>query len=821
MPMPIDPFLAEITATLGSSPSLILTATPGAGKTTRLPPELLNIVGGKVIVLQPRRMAAVAACERVAEERGWTVGGEVGYQVRFDSRCTSHTRLVFMTDALLVRKMLDDSELSGVDIVVIDEFHERGLNQDLILGCLRELQELGRAIKILVMSATLEAGRLLEFLPGSRHIAVPGEIFPLTVRHTQQPLSLQLNSGFYERVVQATQSAMRESHGDILVFLPGQGEIAQLARRLESAGRAVVPLHGSLPLAQQRQVLQAPSEPRVILATNVAEASMTVQGVDFVIDTGVAKVMKMNPHSGFSTLELTRISRFNARQRAGRAARQKAGVCLRLWTSFEETTQLQELPPEAQRADLSAALLFLAHLGVTNFARFAWLDAPPRPLLEICVRHLVKLGSLDAESRLTDLGRQLLRFPLEARWGALLSLAEREGLGEAGAQMCALLSERDIVYARDQVSSEGECDLQFRMSLLDDDVKGLDRRAVTAVLDSCRQLNGLILRPGASAWQPDQITRLLLRSQRDRLCRRRGETFKGLMVGGRGVRLDQHTHVRHSGFFIALNGVDLPGQAETLVSLASGVSKAQILEHLREQIVVDEQILFIEEKGEFFAQRTRSIDGLALEEPSLTPVPAHMVRDQLAVILARKWEWLASQNAALGRWLSRWKFFVQYEPDFASALGEEQIGKALALAAFGKTKVTEVVAENLVSFVEMAMAPEAVAEMHQQVPDKFIAPSGALHLIDYEIGQPAYVDVRLQEIFGLSVSPTLVGGKIPLTFRLLAPNYRPVQVTSDLANFWRKGYLEVRKELRTRYPKHSWPDDPLTARPEAKGRRRS
>jgi ATP-dependent helicase HrpB len=806
--LPIDAQLNAITDAVREHSNLILTASPGAGKTTRLPPELLSAVKGQVIVLEPRRMAAVSACHRVAEERGWTLGQEVGYQVRFESRVGRDTRLIFMTDALLLRRMIDDPELRGIDLIVLDEFHERNLNQDLILGALRELQELGRYIKVLIMSATLDVNRLQQFLSDAPHIEVPGKVFPLVVRHSSETIHYQTDFSFYDRVTKAVTSAVQETKGDILVFLPGTGEIRRLQERLEHLNRDIVTLHGSLPLNEQRRVLAKPERPRVILSTNVAEASVTVQGVDFVIDTGLAKVMVTNPHSGFSSLELTRISLFNARQRAGRAAREKSGVCLRLWTEHEERTQPQEMLPEIQRAELSQVLLWLANLGIRDFKNFSWLDIPPDAAINVATRSLKLMGALSKANELTERGKKLMRFPLPPRLGLILLEAETMGECRLGARVAALLNERDGV-ARDATTLT-ECDVTYRLGLLDE-----KSRSTETILQSAAQLERLMKGAAGKANDP---RKLLLLSQRDRLSRRRGKTARGLMVGGRGVRLDAKSQVRESEFFLSLSGVDMPGQSETLISVASGFSKQELLNWLGDQVHVEESVEFVEEKEAFFATRVRSIDGLPIDEPSLLPVAAELVQDRLAEILSHKWEWLATKNESLGHWMARWKFLCRTLPEFEAKLGEEQISHALSLACFGKKSVKAVVDENLVSFLEMSMDQDAVRTLHAQVPAKFAAPSGVSHKIEYL--EAPYVDVRLQEIFGLLETPRLLFDRVPLVFRLLGPNFRPVQITADLKNFWAKGYIEVRKELRARYPKHSWPEDPYTAEPEAKGRRR-
>ena len=806
--LPIDPLLPDIVTAIKRHQNTILTASPGAGKTTRLPPELLSCVKNKVYMLQPRRLAAVSASHRVAEERGWSVGKEVGYQVRFESKVEKDTRLVFMTDALLLRKMIEDSELKDVDLVVLDEFHERNLNQDLILGALRELQELGREIKILIMSATLDVSQLKDYLPDSFHLDVPGKVFPLDVRYSSQSFSYQTDRAFYDRVTQAVHQATKETDGDILVFLPGTGEIRRMQEQLGSLNREVIPLHGSLSLVEQRKALAAHDKPRVILSTNVAEASVTVQGVNYVIDTGLAKVMNVNPQSGFSSLELNRISLFNAKQRSGRAARERAGVSLRLWSKHEEQTQAEQLVPEIQRADLSSALLWLSHMGVRDFAGFSWLDTPTSVALKISTEALRRMGALTESNEITERGQRLMRFPLPPRLGLILLEAEDMGECRLGSQVAALLSERDFMFH--ESTTHTECDVTDRLHLLEEKSRGTE-----VIRQTAEQLQRLMKGPAGKEQDPKL---LLFKSQVDRLCRRREKSARGLMVGGRGVRLDPRSQVKQSEFFLALSGVDLPDQAETLISIASGLTKAIVLKTFADKIEIQESVEFVEDKAAFYLSRVRSLYGLPLEEPSLKPVSAEEIQDRLAEILFSKWDWLTEKNESLKSWLPRWNFLCRHLPEYKEQLDQEQIKETLNMACYGKTSVQAVVDENLVNFLEMNLSAESVRTLKEQVPAKFTAPSGVSHPIEYL--EAPYVDVRLQEIFGLLETPKILFDKIPITFRLLGPNFRPVQITADLRNFWSKGYIEVRKELRARYPKHSWPEDPYTAKPEAKGRRR-
>lgn len=821
--LPIDSYLDDIVRTVSASARTILTAAPGTGKTTRLPPRLLECVPGRVAVLQPRRLAAVAACQRICDERKWSVGAEAGYQVRFESRVSASTRLIFMTEALLLRQMLEDPELKQVDLLVIDEFHERTLNQDLILGAVKELQEMGREIKLLVMSATLDTPRLSRFLGEVAVFDVPGVSFDLDLRHSNQSLSLRTDHAFHDRVTLAARAADRETDGDILIFLPGVGEIRRLSERLSEAGgrRAVFGLHGSMPLAEQQAVLKPSSVPRYILSTNVAEASVTVPGVNYVIDTGLARVMRTHFRTGFSKLDLERIALFNARQRAGRAARERDGVCLRLWTSHEEVTQSEAPDPEVQRVDLSQALLFLAHLGVADFGGFSWLDHPNGALLQMASRWLRETGALDREGRLTRQGARLLEFPLPPRWGAVLALAETRGASALGARAAAILSERDFVDAvrLREMRDFDESDLLFRMGLLDDKRSDLvHRRALESVLQVERQL--LSMARKNSAKDPADLDELLLQTQLDRLCRRRGKTERALMVGGRGVKLAPTSQVRESEFFIALDGVDLGDQNETQISLASGLDKNSLLKYLGDRVEARSDVFYDEDRDQFYQRRSRFFKDLPLDEPVLTSVGAEQASEAMIQAMDERWSALVERNEALKHWFERSSFLHHYNKDFPADLSQDERRRFLEMACFGRTRMADVAAQDLVGLLEGAVGADRARTLREQAPAHFVAPTGSRLKIHYEESKSAYVEVRLQEMFGTPASPKLAFGKIALTFRLLAPNYRPVQVTSDLASFWRNGYVEVRKELRTRYPKHSWPDDPLTAPPVAKGRPR-
>lgn len=823
--LPIDSYLSHIVDTVKANSQVILTATPGAGKTTRLPSQLLKSVAGRVAVLQPRRVAALSACQFVAEEMGWQVGQEVGYQVRQDSKFSSNTRLLFMTDAILLRRLIDDPELLDFDLIVIDEFHERNLNQDLILGILKELQELGREIKILIMSATLAVEELTQFLLTSVHIDIPGKVFPLEIIYSQQPLSLKLDDAFIQRVSKSVLSMdVDAGTQDILVFLPGVGEINRVRNKLSEykLNREVLSLHGSMPLDEQKKVLQASDRRRIILATNIAEASVTVPGVNAVIDTGLVKVSSANLNSGFSILNLSAISKFNATQRSGRAARQMPGQCLRLWTVHEESSKPQQMLPEIARMDLTSAVLLLSSLGVNDPKTFAWLQNPPDALLRKAQSYLVFHGAVNDSGAITDKGRELLAYPLEIRFSNLMLEAQSLNL-EAGlvGHCVALLQDADLLSSESQFASASESDLVDRLEILNDESprkKNPSSFNIRKILDSSKQLQAIYRRNSSKKTQDDFaiLQRALVITQADRLCLRRKDSDRGRMVGGRGVRLSPNSQVKKSEFFLALSGRDLAGQAETIVEFAHGLTKSEVLDILQDQIESREDIVYNFEKGQFFAQKFRIFQDLILDEPTLTKVSSQDVGDRWVQVLLSQWSEIVESHKGLKSWMSRWTFFESEK----KYLTQENIKQALEMASVGLQDMSALLRQDLVYFIEMQIAPELLREFKKLVPSDFSAPSGGSHPIQYSDIEDPFVEIRLQEVFGLTKTPTIgVQGK-PLVLKLLAPNFRPVQVTSDIEGFWQRSYVDVKKELKGRYPKHSWPDDPLTAVPVQKGRRR-
>ncbi len=838
--LPIDHFIPTILDLLANEANLVITAAPGAGKTTRLPPALLSAAPGKILVLEPRRMAAIAAAHRIAEENNWKVSEEVGFQVRFNNKTSKNTRLIFMTEALLARQMIQDPELQNVDIVILDEFHERSLHVDLTLGLIRELQELGRKIKIIVMSATLEAEKISRYLLDAPIISVPGKLFPLDIRYQKTSQQLKTLQPFYETLFQLVKEAQQKTVKDILIFLPGIAEIEKTKSILlawaDTKNIKLVTLHGSLSVEAQRQVLQKSSIQRIILSTNIAESSVTLDGVDTVIDSGLVKIMKLDLRTGFSRLELSRISLSSAIQRGGRAARQFPGINYRMWTPQDEINFSKSETPEILRSDLSESLLFLAAQGIQQFDKFSWFEKPAAVNIEYALRQLKSTNALDSHNKLTELGKHILHFPLPVRLSRLLITGIEYGCVELAAKIAALLQERDILrknMASEFLGDKFECDLSVRLEILNQNGNSL---ALQNVMQSYRHILHLAKHYKSNKQPLDENEArqlLLMLSYSDRLCRRRKNSDRGLMVGGRGVRLSNESLVATSEFFVSLNGMEVASDAETVVNMASGIQKEFIFKYLSDHITNKTEIIFNEEKKKFYRQEFKSLWDLPIEEPILALATPKEVAEKLPEILATNWSMVLASNSDLMHWWQKILFLREQQavlsPEIQAELAQlfdgELFNKPFChdifmQACLGENNIDTVVKKNLVYFFENNLSLNLKKILRDELPCQIKVPSGRLIPLHYTQGKPPYLEIRIQEIFGWKETPRILFNSISIVLHLLAPNFRPVQITNNLESFWQHGYAEVRKELRIRYPKHQWPEDPADGHAEAKGRRR-
>jgi ATP-dependent helicase HrpB len=848
-PLPIDGVLPAIVEALRAGPNVVVRAPPGAGKTTRVPPALLDagLVGPRerVIMLQPRRIAARAAARRIAEERGVEVGGEVGYQIRFEDRTSARTRIAILTEGLLTRKLQTDPTLEGVGCVILDEFHERSIHADLGIAFLREIQETLRPeLKIVVMSATLETQSVARFLGDAPIVDSPGRTFPVSVTHLETADERHV----VDQVVGAVKRVLRDpadDGGDVLVFLPGAGEIRRAEAELLplTEGRIdVFPLYGELEGDAQDRALRRGSRRKIVLATNIAETSLTIDGVTVVIDSGLARVLKHDPARGGDRLDLTRISRASADQRKGRAGRTRPGRVLRLWTEPEELRMPLADTAEITRVDLAPVLLDVIAWSGKDPRGFAYYERPPTASLDRALATLEAIGAVEpSHDRLTALGGRLRALPTHPRMGAALVEAKRLGIVELGAAACAVASERDFVRRTPERSATRDVvagsDLHHRVELLGEleasrfssgvaSRMGVDAeraRAVAKVRDRFIDLARRALPDVPEGKRPADeeaaLGRALLAGFSDRVARRRAPgSDRYLMVGGRGVRLAPESVVKDAELVLCVDLDDSRREAESLVRWASVVERAWLAPRLERRHVYR----FVPEREAIeAATETRYLDVVLDESVDTRGGDV----DAMSAALAE------AALADLGRALSfdddlrqlelRLELARRHAPEAnLPTLDANLWAQVLPTLAHGKRSFAELRAVRLVDVLRAELGHAKLAELERLCPERFDVPSGSRVALRYEPGGPPVLSVRLQEIFGMAATPKICRGRVALKLELLGPNFRPVQVTQDLDSFWDGTYAEVRRELRARYPKHSWPDDPRTAPPQRKPGRR-
>jgi len=861
-PLPIDALVPELLAALRQRPSLVVEAPPGAGKTTRVPAALLDagLAGaGEVLVLEPRRLAARMAARRVAEERGEAPGETVGWQVRFEDVSGPRTRLRFLTEALLVRRLLDGPTLEGVGAVVLDEFHERHLHGDLALALLRRLQAGPRPeLKLVVMSATLDAGPVAAFL-GAAWLRSEGRAFPVAVEYLSPEEAARPEVRLEQRVASAVRRAAGEgTEGDALVFLPGGAEIRRCKEALlpwaEARGVELLPLHGDLSPEEQDRAVRPSRRRKVILSTNVAESSVTIDGVTAVVDSGLARVASHSPWSGLPRLALQKISRASAAQRAGRAGRTRPGTCLRLYTRHDHDGRPEHDRPEVTREDLCETLLLLAVLGVPELE---WLTPPPAAAAEAARSLLLRLGAVEEGLRATALGRRLSRLPLHPRLGRLALAASERGWPREGALLAALLGERDIRERWDRdpraTPPTGPSDLLETASLWEEAGRsrlsperlrsmGLAPAAVQGVERARRQIEVALRKvatrnptapasPTATSTQQEAakeeaLLLATLAAYPDRVARRRAPgSDEVVLAGGGSARLAAESVVREAPLLVAVDAEERKGErgrpGGALVRVASAVTQEMLLE------LFPGALRFLEEAvWNAAAERVDGVERLVYEDLTLEESrAARLDPERAAALLA---EQALSRGARafaeageLDRLLHRTAFAAPHAGGALPALGEEDLAAALRQACAGRRSFAELRQAGLQGAVLARLPPAGRPLLERLAPERIALPSGRTVRVEYAgDGKPPWIESRLQDFFGMRQGPAVAGGKVPLVLHLLAPSQRPVQVTTDLSGFWDRHYPAIRKELSRRYPRHSWPEDPRTAQPPApRGRR--
>jgi ATP-dependent helicase HrpB len=836
LPLPIDAHLPALVAALRARRNLVLVAEPGAGKTTRLPRALLDAgfgAQGEILVLEPRRIAARMAARRVADELGETVGERVGYQVRFEDRSSAATRIRFVTEGVLTRRLIASPELPGVAAVLLDEFHERHLQGDLALALLRRLQRTRRPeLHLCAMSATLDAGPLAAFLD-AEVTTVPGRRFEVAIEHAEKPDQRSLE----QQVSAAARRLLQESlGGDVLVFLPGAGEIRRARDALDplarKAGLRLAVLHGDLSPDEQDRALEPTRERKIILSTNLAESSLTIEGVSTVIDSGLARLAGHSPWSGLPSLSTAKISRASAAQRAGRAGRLEAGRCLRLYTRHDHDSRPLHDKPEVLRADLCETSLALhaidAQLGAAD-----WLEAPPPEAWSAAEELGRWLGALDPGGRLTEIGRRMLHFPLHPRLARLLVQAEALSVPRRGAALAALLSEREIwLGARARFDTRmrdveaGPSDALDRLERFEQaedagwstrELRSLELdsvavRAVARTRDRLAQLQrrGKPTLPASHPTDEDEVLlQSILAGFGDRVGKRRAPgSLEIVFARGGSATQSETSAVRHAEFVVVLEASE-QGTRKVAAHLVSAIEADWLLELFPERVVDETNVHFDPQSERVEAVHALRYGALTLDQ-GRAEAPAGPESQRVLY------------EAALARGLDCWDDpdrLERFERRAAFAASVSDVpplppdARALALqaACAGKRSFAELRASGLFPALVALLPGDAPARIERIAPDQVGLPGGRKLQVNYEPARPPWVSSRLQDFFGSKQGPRL--GDTPLVIHLLAPNQRAVQVTTDLAGFWQRHYPELRRQLMRRYPRHDWPEDPANATP--------
>ena len=805
VPLPIDDALPDLTAALSECAAVVLVAPPGAGKTTRVPLALARepwIKNRKILVLEPRRLAARAAADRMAATLGEAVGDTVGYRVRFASKVSRHTRIEIVTEGIFTNLILNDPSLENVGAVLFDEFHERSLDADLGLALARDAQQgLREDLKLLVMSATLDGARVARLLDNAPVIASEGRAFQVDTRYLARDPGKPIET----QVADTVTRALRAEAGSILVFLPGAAEIRRcetlLRERTSDPALDIVPLFGALEAdVQDRAIAPSPAGRRkVVLATSIAETSLTIEGVRIVIDSGLARVPRYEPDVGLTRLETVRVSRAAADQRRGRAGRTAPGVCYRLWEEAQTGALEAFARPEILAADLSGFVLDLAQWGVTDPDTLAFLDRPPRPALSEARTLLRDLTAVDDAGRITEEGRKLRALPLPPRLARMVVDAGARGAGRLAADIALILTERGL--------GGNDADLGHRLEEL---ARDRSRRAAEAGRMAARWVDLVgSAKADAAALNPGAILGL---AYPDRIAKNRGDG-RFLLANGRGAAVDQTSRLAREPFLAV---AEIAGSAtQGRIVLAARISLAEIEEQFADRIEAREQISF---EPQALALRGRSSHAFGAIVLAERPVPiaadetsARILADGVARLGVDRLPW----TKALSQWRDRVVFLRNAEgdewPDLSDAALAVRVSDWLTPALYGKTAVSDLTADALSAAVS-ALVPYALhRRLDAEAPTHFLAPSGSQVPIDYEAPEGPKLSIRVQELFGLDRHPTIAGGRVPLVVELLSPAHRPVQVTRDLPGFWRGSYAAVKSDMRGRYPRHPWPDDPLAA----------
>jgi ATP-dependent helicase HrpB len=839
-PLPIDPLLPEIVRSLRAHPTLVLEAPPGAGKTTRVPRALLDAGfadKGEIVVLEPRRLAARMAAKYVAGELGEKPGTTVGYQVRFEDVSSARTRVRFVTEGVLGRKLIASPRLDGIAVVVLDEFHERHLQGDVALALVERLRRSDRPdLRVVVMSATLATEPIAEHL-GSPVLRAEGRRFDVALEHLPSPDDRPLGS----QVASAVRRLVVEGlDGDVLVFLPGAAEIRRAREACEKiaseADLLVVPLHGDLSPQEQDAAVGPAKRRKVILSTNVAESSVTIEGVVAVVDSGLARVASQAPWSGLPRLRLEKTSRASATQRAGRAGRTRPGRCLRLYTRADFDARPDHDAPEIRRLDLAQTWLELAALDARDVP---WLEPPPEAHARAAEELLARLGALDARGKVTDTGRSMLRFAVHPRAARVVVEGERRGVADDACVAAAILAEGDIrassrarfgeSRAQDVATERSDLvalvelyreveDSRFSTSAVRS--AGLDPGATHAVSRAASQLARACKDGRVRAKDPEQALCLaLLAGYPDRVAKRvRAGARRLALAGGGAAELSETSVVRDAEWLVALDAEERGTGARggVVVRLASAIDPEWLIDLFADEVKETREVSWNRQAERVEARESMTWGGLVLHAAEGTQPPPEEASRVLAAAAIEAGPGAFTSVEALQRWLARTRFAASVQPAIAGP-DDDTVRAALVGLCEGRSTFAELRDAGLLDALRRSLGPSG-AEVDRLAPERTTLAGGRAVVLRYEAGKPPSIASRLQDFFGMTDGPRIGGGRTAVLLELLAPNGRAVQVTTDLAGFWQRHYPAIRKELMRRYPRHSWPEDPTQPAPRMRPR---
>lgn len=814
--LPIDEVLPALCDAVRRSACVVLSAAPGAGKTTRVPLALLEAgaVQGRIIMLEPRRLAAIRAAQYMAHQCGEAVGETVGYRIRGESKVSARTKIEVVTEGVLARLIQNDPELSGIGLIIFDEFHERSLHADLGLALAHDVQKNWRDdLKIVVMSATLDGVAVSALLGNAPVIHSAGRSYPVDIHYLGGDLLLQQGDAFTATVVQAVQRAYREQQGDLLVFLPGKREIARVSKALVESSSVEIcqihSLHGEVQIEQQLAALQrtADGTRKIILATSIAETSLTIDGVSVVVDAGLARHARFDPRRGMSSLVTMRVSQATATQRAGRAGRQQAGVCYRLW-SAEQQNMLEKFPaPEILHSDLMPLALELAQWGVEE-TQLAFLDKPPAAHMQQAREKLQQLGALDAARKILAHGRAMAALPVHPRYAHMLLRAHEHGLGALACDVAALLDERDLLRG------EKEADFHLRWLALQHG-GAVDRGARERVKLQAKRLRQLLSIANDSAQHEEKVGLMLALCYPERVARRRDERGeRWQLASGVGAALAPPSLLMRESW-LAVAELDGEGR-DARIYLAAAVREEDLVVFLPELFFAGTEVLWSTQEEAVIAREVQRFGAIIVKEKALPARGEAVARELCRGLRQIGWRNLplaeqARQWLQRAQWMST-KNIIENFPDFSEKYLLEAMEDWLLPFLSGVSRRSQLVQVDWLSALQARLDYTQQQQLDRLAPAQLTVPTGSRITLDYAGEQPI-LPVRLQEMFGAQETPRIADGKIPLLIHLLSPRQTPLAVTQDLASFWQNAYREVRKDMRGQYPKHYWPENPLEAEP--------